>query len=195
MTFTTPGTDALPTGSYSKVYVLKTNIRKPAQAISIQFNVGSYGIFSGQEALTNNVNTASAIHWALVRSVQALGLNQSGALVQLTDDETATGFYLYDPTNYAKLVDTNFGFPSVKITDDIGEVPDNAALTVGRHELRSLLERGVIKEYVFEAELETFPLPFQTVDMCDGFTGVLLDLSLSMTDGKEVITMILMDLG
>jgi len=195
MTFTTPGTDVLPTGKYGEQYILKEGIRKSAQAVSIQFNVSSYGVFNGQEALTNDVNTGSAVHWALIRSVQVLGRNQGGALVSLSNDETDTGFSYYDATNYAKLVDTNFGFPSVKILDDIGEVPDNVALTVGRHEMKSLLERGKIREYTYKTQITTMPLPFQTVDFHDSFSGVVLEIDFTMSGGQETTVITAMDLS
>ena len=194
MTLVTPGTDSLPTGKYGSFKTLIHNVNKSCVGISIRFGTVGYGIFAGQEALPLQLDT-STLSWALVRYITVLGKPAGGKLVKLTNDETLTGGYLYDPAAEAKYNDANFGLPIVKITEDLGEVTDSIAEAVGRAELKALLDRGPTREYEFDAELATLPLPFQTIDMADGFSGVCVETRLSMRAGKETVIVTLVDLS
>lgn len=195
MPVVTPGTDSLPTGEYGQFKYYATGLSKRCCAVTLMFSPGGYGIFSGQETLPTDIDTAGAVYRAMVKYINVKGKSETGALVKLTNDASDTGGGLYDLANYAKMIDANFGLPVVKIMDDLGEVTDSIAMAVGRAELKTLLERGDTREYEFDAELATLPLPFQTVEMHDGFIGVCVAVSLAMSGGKETVNVTLVDLS
>jgi hypothetical protein len=174
--------NGLPASNYATITVEKGDINQTIVALGVRV----YGTLRKDKALDPA--------WALLREIYAEATGQMVADIRLTaTDPPATINEIYNATAYSKILDTSVGCPNV-ITDDAGECSEIEAKQYARKLLQQGLRQSNRRQYKICAELPALlPEKGDTLQMPDGFTGVLMGSTYSVDGDAETLVVDLVD--
>ena len=128
----------------------------------------------------------------LIKELRVTGRQNRTALVRITNaDPEDDPQQLYAPDSYTKLIDNEWGMHRVK-TLEIGPASTNAAISLGRLALQQSLALFNRRTYVISS-IATVPEVGDTVTMPDGYRGVVLAVSWSLSGGEQRLQLDVLD--
>lgn len=155
-----PGDPFFPTDEYNAVILEAAGIAVKCQAVAVRFS---------QLPL---IDASGMAEWCLIRELTVDGFSTGEIMVRLTATKGGDASTRYAPISFSKLVDAATGRPRLKIIGQPAET-ETAAYRIARYFLDSSVKQLQARTYVTTAVPDTLPWLNKTVQMQDGFKGVM----------------------